>query len=124
MAREIIDDHNVVGLELGNKYLSAIGLKPVAIAGAVRHQGGDHRAGAQARNERGGLAVPMGHGHPQPLAFSASTMGARSVGRCPGFVDGDDAVRVKIDLAVKPVLALPQDVGALLLDGVCSLFYA
>jgi len=39
MAGEIVHDHNVAGLELGNKYLSAIGLKPVAIAGAVRHRG-------------------------------------------------------------------------------------
>jgi len=51
-------------------------------------------------------------------------MGARHVGRWPGFVDEDEAVRVKIDLAVKPVLALSQDVGARLLDRVCSLFYA
>jgi len=31
---------------------------------------------------------------------------------------------VQIELAVEPVLALLQDVGALLLNGVCSLFYA
>jgi len=49
-------------------------------------------------------------------------MSALRVGRCPGFVDEDEAVRVKTDLAVKPVLALPQDVEPLLLDGVCSFF--
>jgi hypothetical protein len=46
----------------------------------------------------------------------------RHVGCRPGFVDEDEAVRVKIKLAVEPALALSQDVGALLLDGVCSLF--
>lgn len=49
-------------------------------------------------------------------------MGARHVGRRPSLVDEHQSVRVKVELVIEPVLALPQDVGALLLDGMGSLF--
>ena len=40
----------------------------------------------------------------------------------PGLVDEDEAFRFEIDLAVEPVLTLPQDVGTVLLDRVAGLF--
>ena len=40
----------------------------------------------------------------------------------PGFVDKDKAFWLQIDLAVEPMLLLPQDVGAVLLDRVPGLF--
>jgi len=44
--------------------------------------------------------------------------------RCrPGLVDKDKLRRVEIELPAKPVLALPQDVGAVLFDGVTGLFF-
>jgi hypothetical protein len=49
-------------------------------------------------------------------------MAAGHIGGGPGFVDEDEALRVQIELAIEPVLALLQDVGAILLDGVASLF--
>ena len=64
----------------------------------------------------------MGHAHPQPLAFAASTMGARHVGGRPGLVDEDQPVGMKVELVVEPGLPQLQDVGAVLLDGVRSLF--
>lgn len=65
--------------------------------------------------------MPMGHAHPQPLAFAASTMGARHVGGRPGLVDKDQPVRMKVELVVEPGLPQFQDI-AVLLDGVRSLF--
>jgi hypothetical protein len=47
---------------------------------------------------------------------------AGHVGGSPGFVDEDEALGFEIDLAVEPVLALLQDVGAVLLDRVPGLF--
>jgi hypothetical protein len=47
---------------------------------------------------------------------------ARHVGGGPGLVDEDEAFGFEIDLAVKPVLTLPQDVGTVLLDRVAGLF--
>ncbi len=49
-------------------------------------------------------------------------MAAGHVGGGPGLVDKDEAIRVQIELAIEPVLALFQDIGAVLLDGVASLF--
>jgi hypothetical protein len=49
-------------------------------------------------------------------------MAAGHVGGGPGFVDEDEALRIQIALAVEPALPLPQDVGAVLLDSMASLF--
>ena len=38
------------------------------------------------------------------------------------LVDEDEALGLEVDLAVEPVLTLPQDVGAILLDRVPGLF--
>ncbi|GAA5263619.1 hypothetical protein ACOSOMT5_P0039 [Acidiphilium sp. MT5] len=40
----------------------------------------------------------------------------------PGLVDKDEAIRVQIELAIEPVLALLQDIGAVLLGSAASLF--
>lgn len=49
-------------------------------------------------------------------------MGARHVRRGPGFVDEDELGGIEIQLAVKPALALLQDIGPALLYRVASLF--
>jgi enamine deaminase RidA (YjgF/YER057c/UK114 family) len=60
--------------------------------------------------------------HPQALALGAAAMAAGHVGGGPGLVNEDEAIRVQIELAIEPLLALLQDIGAILLDGVASLF--
>jgi hypothetical protein len=40
----------------------------------------------------------------------------------PGFVNKDEAFGFEIDLAIKPMPALPQDVGTVLLDRVAGLY--
>ena len=64
----------------------------------------------------------MGHADAQALAAQATAMRAGHLRRGPGLVDEDEAVRVEINLPVEPVLAPFQDVGAILLAGVRSLF--
>ena len=49
-------------------------------------------------------------------------MAAGHVGRCPRFVDEDEALWFQIALAVEPVMALCQDIGTVLLDCMASLF--
>jgi hypothetical protein len=49
-------------------------------------------------------------------------MTAGHVGGGPGLVDEDEALGLQIDLALEPVPALLQDVGAILLDCMASLF--
>jgi len=49
-------------------------------------------------------------------------MAAGHVGGSPGLVDEDQALRIEIELTVEPALALPQDVGSVLLDSMAGLF--
>ena len=49
-------------------------------------------------------------------------MAAGHVRGGPGLVDEDEACRVEIELPLEPLLALLQDVGAVLFDGVPGLF--
>jgi hypothetical protein len=58
--------------------------------------------------------------HSQALTLDAAAMAAGHIGGGPGFVDEDEALLVQIALAIEPFLALFQDVGAVLLDGVPS----
>lgn len=74
------------------------------------------------RNQRRGFAMPMRIAHSQALASRAAAMAAGHVGRGPGFVDEHEALGFKIDLFLEPVLALLQDVGAILLNRVAGLF--
>ena len=66
--------------------------------------------------------MAVGHADAQAFAAAATAMRAGHLGRGPGLVDEDEAVGVEIDLAVEPRLAPLQDVGAILLAGVRSLF--
>jgi len=52
----------------------------------------------------------------------APTMATGHVGGGPRLIDEHEAFRCQIELALEPVLALPQDVGAVLLDRVPGLF--
>ena len=49
-------------------------------------------------------------------------MAAGHVGGGPRLVDEDEALGFQVELAVEPVLTLPQDVGAILLNRVPGLF--
>jgi hypothetical protein len=64
----------------------------------------------------------MREAHPQPLAFPAAPVTAGHVGGGPGLVDEDEAFGLEVDLAVEPMPALSQNVGAVLLDRVPGLF--
>ena len=60
--------------------------------------------------------------HPQPFAFPAAPVTAGHVGGGPSFIDEHEAFGFQIDLTIKPVVTLFQDVGPVLLDGMSSLF--
>ncbi len=122
MARQIVHDDHVAGPQFGCENFGDICLEPVAVDGGVQHHRRDHPGHAQPRHQRGGLAVTVWEAHPQTFAPGAAAMAAGHVGGGPGFVDKDEAIRVQIELAIEPVLALFQDIGAILLDGVASLF--
>ena len=94
-----------------------------AVDGPVQHHRRDHAAQPQAGDQRGCLAVAMGKAHAQPGAARTPPVAARHVGGGPGLVDEDQTLGVEIGLGVEPGPALAQDVRAVLLDGVASLFF-
>ena len=60
--------------------------------------------------------------HSQALSFPRASVRARHVRRSPGFVDEDELGRIKVQLIIEPALALLQEIGAVLLYRVASLF--
>ena len=64
----------------------------------------------------------MGKAHAQALTFPASAMGACHIGGSPCFIDEDQALWVKIKLALKPPTPGRQYIGSILLYRVASLF--
>jgi hypothetical protein len=69
VAGEVVHDDDVARRQLGHQDLGDIGLEPVAVDGAIAHHGRNHPAGAQACDQRGGLAVAVGEAHAQPRAI-------------------------------------------------------
>ena len=64
----------------------------------------------------------MREAHSQALALGAPAMAAGHVCRRPRLIDEHEALGLQIDLTIEPSPALAQDVGAVLLDRVPSLF--
>ena len=64
----------------------------------------------------------MRNGGPQAFAALAAAMCSRHVGRCPGFINKDQSVPIELTLALTPGLASRQDIRAILLCGMGSLF--
>jgi hypothetical protein len=67
--------------------------------------------------------MPVGESHPQALARRTAAMAASHVGGRPGLVDEHEPRRIEIELVAEPVPALPQDVRAILLDGMADVFF-
>jgi hypothetical protein len=66
--------------------------------------------------------VAVRHAGAQALAAPAAAMASRQVGRGPGLVDKEKAIRIEVELALEPGLAPLQDVGTILLRGMGGLF--
>ena len=122
MARQVVHDDDVARPQFGHEHLGDIGFEPVAVDRPIEHHRRDHAAHAQARDQRGRLAVAVREAHPQALAFPATAVAAGHVGRGPRFVDEHEPFGIEVELAIEPVMPLAQDVGAVLLDCMASLF--
>lgn len=66
--------------------------------------------------------VAVRHASPEAFTARAATMATHHVGRGPGLVDKGEAFGSEIGLVLEPVLATPQDAGAMLLAGMRRLF--
>ncbi len=64
----------------------------------------------------------MRNGGAQPSSSPTASAFARQIGGSAGLVDENESQRIEVGLPGEPVLALLQNVGALLLLGVRGLF--
>jgi hypothetical protein len=118
-------DHDVAGTQLGDEHPPLdIDLKGVAVDRTTEHEGCHHAAPRQARDDGGGCPVAVGNAHAPALAARAAPVGAGHVRLGPRLLDEHQALGVEVDLTIEPRPPLPQDVGAVLLDGMAGLFCA
>jgi len=122
VAREVVHDDDVAGPELGQEHPLDIGLEGVAVDRPGEHEGRDHAAQGEGRDDGSGLPVAVRDADAQALAARSAAVGAGHVGLRPGLVDEDQPLRVEVGLALEPGLAPLQDIGAILLAGVRGLF--
>jgi hypothetical protein len=85
-----------------------------------------HRRGdpvhPQSSGEGGGFPVPVRDRGTAALALRRPAAQTGHLRGSAGFVDENQFFRVEIELAVEPVLALREDVRALLLAGMARLY--
>lgn len=122
MAREVVHDDEVAWAQFPHEHLLDIGLEGIPVDGAVEHEGRDEALERQRANKSRRHPVAVGQSDPEPFASGTSAMASRHVGGSPSLVDEHEAVRVEIELALKPVPATSQDVGTILLRGMGGLF--
>jgi hypothetical protein len=122
VAGQVVHDDDVAGSELGDKNPLDIGLEGLAVDRPREHEGRDHAAEREGRDDGGRLPVPVRHADPQPFAAPGAAMGAGHVRLRPGLVDEHQASGIEVGLRLEPGLAPLQDVRTVLLAGVRRLF--
>ena len=120
-------DHDVAGMQLRHEHPLDIGLEGVAVDRAAEHEGCHHAAQGEARGDGGGLPVAVGKAHAQALATRTAPVLTGHVRLGPSTamlssIDEHQTLGLKVDLAVEPGLPPLQDVRAVLLARVASLF--
>ncbi len=120
--RQVIHDHDISGIEGRRQRLLAIGKKSEAIHGAVEHHRRGH-SGQPKRTGKGGcLPMPVEGARATALAPLGTPTQPRHLRRQARLVDEDQPGRIEVELAVKPGLALSQDLRPLLLQCVRGFF--
>lgn len=122
MAAEIVHHDDIARAQYWNQNLVDVCLESDTIDRPVEHHRRDHASKAKPGDEGGCFPVAVGNADAKPFASRRTSIATGHVCRGPRFVDEDEAFRIEIELAVKPLLAPLQDVRAILLACVCGLF--
>ena len=119
---QIVHDDDVAGRQGRRQDLLDIGEELFAIDGAVEDTGRGDAVAAQSGQESRGLPMSEGRVSDQPLAFFASAIAGRHIGRSPGLVDKDEPSRIEAWLHFAPIGASGLDISPALLGGAKSFF--
>ncbi len=122
MGRQVVHDDDVAGPQGRHQHLLDVGLEADPVHRPVQDHRRGHAIDTQRRGERRGLPVAMRDGRAAALATQGAAPYPCHLGRGAGLIDEDQAVRIKVRLAVGPGAAPLGDVGSLLLGCVRGFF--
>jgi hypothetical protein len=122
VARQIVQHHDIAGLEFRNQELLDPSAELLAVDRPVEGARRDETVLPQRSDEGGGFPMTPRNRRDEALAARASAVEPRHFGRCAGFVDKDQVVRSPFGLLRPPLLARLRNVGAVLLCGALRLF--
>ena len=122
MARQIVQHHDIAGLELGNQELLDPGAERLAVHWPVEGARRDETVMPQRADEGGRLPMTPRNRRNETLAARASAGEPGHFGRGAGFVDKDQVVCSPFGLLRPPSPARFRNVGAVLLCGALRLF--
>ena len=119
---EIVGDDEIAGLQGGHEDLLDVGQEAAAVHGPVEHAGGRQAGDPKAGDERTGLPVAerdvIGHAPPA----GAAPIAPEQIGRDAGFIQKDQAGRVKRRRGRRPLRAGGCDVWPVLFGGAYRFF--
>jgi hypothetical protein len=122
VATEVVEDHDIPGLQRGTQKLPYPGQEQFAIHWPVGDQGRGQLIVPQTRKKSGCLPIAIRGRCDASLSSGGATIATRHVGRCPGFIDEHEFSYVQVRLYRAPAAPRHLHVLALLLAGVQSFF--
>lgn len=122
VAAQIVHDDDIAGRERRHEELLDIVGEALAIDRLVEHARGVDPIAAECREEGHRTPMAIGHLGVKPLADRRPATQRRHVGLRPGFVDEDEARRIKPALIFLPLFASPSDHGSELFGGQYAFF--
>lgn len=122
MTAEIVEDHDVAGLQSWRQKLLDIGKESDGIYRAVEDGRCVDPIVAKCGEEGQRFPMAVRHFGSEPLPLRAPTVSARHVGLGPGFINKDQALRFQFPLVGLPTLAFACDVRPILFTGQNAFF--
>lgn len=122
VAAQIVHDDDVAGRERRHKEPLDILCEALPVDRLVEHARSIDPVATERRKEGHRAPMTVGHFGVEPLTDRRPTTQRRHVGLCPGFVDEDEASRIKSTLILLPPFAPPRDGRPQLFGGQYAFF--
>lgn len=123
MGRQVVEHDRVAGLRRWGEHVRHVGAEGLRAHRAIEQPGCGDAAGAQACGDGRGFPVALGHAHPATLAPWSAPVASSHGGVGCRLVDEHEAIRVEVELALKPRLARCPHIRPLLLGRVACAFF-
>ena len=122
VAGEIVHDDHIAGRQRGHKALFDIVGKTLAVDRLIKDAGCIDPVAAQGGEERHRAPMAIRHLGMKALSLGCPAPQWGHVGFCPGFINEDEARRIKPTLILLPLFAPPRDLWAKLFGGQHAFF--